>query len=92
MSEKKTPDGKNNNAALKQEPAVKTNPRNDDKTEKKPLVQSKYSAAELAANAWKIFSKPPEVVAAALKMAGKATATLDEAKEIVGKFLKREVK
>ena len=53
---------------------------------------SKYEAAELAANARRVFGKPPEVVSAALKAAGKTAATLDEAKETVSKFLQREVK
>ena len=53
---------------------------------------STYSVEELAENARSIFGKPPEVVTTALKMAGKKTATLDDAKEIVKKFLEKEVK
>lgn len=60
-----------------------------EKIEKKDSV---YKAAELAANARKLFGKPPEIVSAALKMAGKQTATLNEAIEIVKKFSEREVK
>ena len=58
----------------------------------KTTQASAYGAAELAANARQLFDKPPEVVKAALKTAGKDKATLDEAKETVKKFLEREVK
>ena len=54
--------------------------------------ESVYPASELAANAKKVFGTRQECVAAALKAAGKTECTVTEAKEIVGKFLKREVK
>lgn len=60
--------------------------------EQKALRESVYSASELAANAKKVFGTRQECVAAALKAAGKTECTVTEAKEIVGKFLKREVK
>ena len=60
--------------------------------EQKTLQESVYSASELAANAKKVFGTRQECVAAALKAAGKTECTVTEAKEIVGKFLKREVK
>lgn len=51
-----------------------------------------YSASEFADNAKKIFGTRQECVVAALKAAGKSECTVSEAKMIVGKFLKREVK
>lgn len=54
--------------------------------------ESVYSADELAANAKKIFGTRQECVTAALRAAGKSRCTVSEAKEIVEKFLKREVK
>ena len=51
-----------------------------------------YSAKELAANARNIFGTRQECVMAALKAAGKAEFTVSDAKEIVEKFLKKEVK
>lgn len=62
------------------------------KKEQKTLQESVYPASELAANAKKVFGTRQECVAAALKVAGKTECTVTEAKEIVGKFLKREVK
>ncbi len=51
-----------------------------------------YPTSELAANAEKIFATRPECVSAALRAAGKTECTVSEAKVIVGKFLKKEVK
>ncbi len=62
------------------------------KKEQKASQESVYPASELAANAKKVFGTRQECVAAALKAAGKAECTVTEAKEIVEKFLKREVK
>jgi len=50
-----------------------------------------YTVSEFAANARKIFKTKPECVAAALKAARKSECTISEAKEIVGRFLKKEV-
>ncbi len=58
------------------------------KTAKEPI----YSAGEFAVNARKIFGSRQECVVAALKAAGKSECTVSEAKQIVEKFLKREVK
>lgn len=60
--------------------------------EQKTLQESVYPVSELAANAKKVFETRQECVAAALKAAGKTECTVTEAKEIVEKFLKREVK
>ena len=60
------------------------------KTEQR--VPSVYSVRELAANARKIFNTRQECVVAALKVEGKTEYTVSEAKEIVEKFLKKEVK
>lgn len=62
------------------------------KKEQKAPKESVYPASELAANAKKVFGTRQECVAAALKAAGKAECTVTEAKGIVEKFLKREVK
>lgn len=62
------------------------------KKEQKAPQESIYPASELAANAKKVFGTRQECVAAALKAAGKTECTVTEAKGIVGKFLKREVK
>lgn len=63
-------------------------PKNAPKAEK----ESAYPVSELAANAKKIFGTRQECVSAALRAAGKAECTVSEAKEIVEKFLKKEVK
>lgn len=57
----------------------------------KPAKEPVYSAGEFAANAREIFGARQECVVAALKAAGKSEYTVSEAKEIVRKFLKREV-
>lgn len=57
-----------------------------------PIVrESTYSAAELA-RAHKTLGASYEIVAVALKQAGKERATFTEAKEIVNRFKTREVK
>ena len=62
--------------------------------EKKPktVKDAVYSANELAVNARKIFGTRQECVAAALRASGKTECTISEAKDIVEKFLKKEVK
>ena len=60
--------------------------------EQKTKQESTYSVNELAANAGKIFKTRQECVAAALKAVGKTECTVTEAKKIVEKFMKREVK
>lgn len=50
----------------------------------------KYTAAELAAN-HKVFGTSREIVVIALKIAGKDSATLDEARAIIEKFLSKEL-
>ena len=52
---------------------------------------SVYSAAELAEN-HKVFKTSREIVEIALRMAGKKSATLAEAKAIIEKFKNKEVK
>lgn len=51
-----------------------------------------YLAEELAGNARNIFNTRQECVSAALEAAGKEECTVAEAKEIVKKFLEKEVK
>lgn len=62
--------------------------------EPKKVVQqeSTYKVKELADNAAKLFSTRPECVTAALKAENRETFTVSEAKGIVEKFLKKEVK
>jgi hypothetical protein len=55
-------------------------------------IESEYSAAELANAARARFGVQPEVVSAALKLAGKDKATLTEAQRIVKTFKERKVK
>lgn len=59
---------------------------------KAPAVkESVYTAEELAKN-HKVFKTSYEIVAVALKKAGKDTATFAEAKKIIENFKNREVK
>lgn len=61
---------------------------------KKPKVEkeSAYPVSELAANAKKLFGTRQECAEAALRAAGKTGCTVAEAKEIIEKFLRKEVK
>lgn len=56
------------------------------------MAETKYSVADFAKQAKHLFGTTPEVVTVALRAAGKATATIDEAKETVKEFLEKEVK
>ena len=56
-----------------------------------PVNASVYTAEELAEN-HKVFNTSREIVAVALRMAGKKTATFQEAKSIIDKFKNKEVK
>ncbi len=58
----------------------------------KALTEAVYSVKEFAANARNLFGTRHECVTAALKAAGKSECTTAEAREIVERFLKREVK
>lgn len=62
------------------------------KKEQAAVQKAVYSVSELAVHAEKLFAAKQEVVKAALKAAGKLEYTVYEAKEIVEKFKKREVK
>ncbi len=59
---------------------------------KPPAKEVKYKAEELAAAAENLFEVMPECVIAAFTVAGKTEATKEEAKQIVEKYLKKEVK
>lgn len=52
---------------------------------------SVYSAEELAENHM-VFNTSYEIVAVALRQAGKESATVEEAKQIIEKFKNKEVK
>lgn len=59
---------------------------------KAPVVkESVYSAEYLIAN-FKAFNTSPEVVAVALRLAGKKQATFAEARKIIETFKNKEVK
>lgn len=51
-----------------------------------------YTAAELITAAPEKFGVSPDVATAALRMAGKKTATVEEARTIITEFANREVK
>lgn len=53
--------------------------------------ESVYTAEELASNHW-VFNTSYEIVAVALRQAGKESATVEEAKQIIEKFKNKEVK
>lgn len=73
--------------APKAEPVVEEAP----KPEVKAPVESVYSAAELANN-HKVFKTSREIVSVALRLAGKESATLTEATNIIENFKNKEVK
>ncbi len=56
------------------------------------VQDSVYQISELAANAGKLFGTRQECVTAALENAGKQEYSIAEAKKIVDKFLKKEVR
>jgi len=70
--------------------AVETEPAEQVQAPVAP-VESVYTAEELASN-HKIFHTSHEIVVIALRLAGKKTATLTEAKSIIEKFKNKEVK
>lgn len=51
-----------------------------------------YSAAELTQAAGKVFGQSPDIVSAALRVAGVKSATITEAQKIVKEFANKEVK
>lgn len=55
------------------------------------IVESVYTAEELA-KAHKVFNTSYEIVATALKLAGKEKASVEEAKAIIETFKTKEVK
>ena len=76
--------------ATNNKPAVTESPTKEPKAKAKP-VESVYKAEELA-KAHKTFGASYAIVATALQIAGKDRATVSEAKEIIEKFKKQEVK
>ena len=60
--------------------------------EPKAPAESAYTIEELADGAGNIFKVQRECVVAALKVAGVTTCTVSKAKELVGAFMKKEVK
>lgn len=68
-------------------------PSTEGKQTTQPTIQNQgtYTAAELAANA-RVIGSTPDIVTAALRMAKVTECTIDEARRIVEKFSKKEVK
>lgn len=56
------------------------------------MEEAKYESTELAKNAKQLFETTPEVATVALRLAGKETATKEEAADIIRAFLSKEVK
>ncbi len=56
------------------------------------VQESVYQISELAGNAGKLFGTRQECVIVALETAGKQEYSIAEAKKIVDKFLKKEVR
>lgn len=62
-------------------------------SEKEQKIQeSVYTVDELTANAGRLFGYKPECVSAALRAAGRTGCTVFEAREIVNRFMKKEVR
>lgn len=59
---------------------------------KKKGEPPQYTAGELVAASEKALGVPQECAAAAFKIAGKTHMSLDEAKAVVGRFMKQEVR
>lgn len=57
-------------------------------------AEAEYTAAEFAGNAERLFGKraTADLVTAAFRVERKETATLSEAKDIVARFMDKEVK
>lgn len=64
---------------------------NKEKATAPEAVEEVYTLAELAAAAESAFGTQPEVVVAAMKGAGKDSATKAEAEGLVKNFLNKEV-
>ncbi len=62
------------------------------KKTKPAMSEPVYPVSGFAGSARSLFGTRPECVVAALKAAGKQEYTMTEAKEIVKKFLKKEVR
>ena len=61
------------------------------KEEESHMAEAAYPISELAAKARPLFGTTPEIVTTALKVAGKESASLEEAQKIVRAFLDKEV-
>lgn len=72
-------------------PVTEAKPEATKEKKHEAKIESVYTAKELA-QAYKIFDTSYEIVATALKMAGKEAATVKEAKDIIEKFKTKEVK
>lgn len=81
------------NKAKIQDPAVVEEPVVVEAPVVEPVKapESIYTAADLAAN-HRAFKAPREIVVVALRLAGKETATFEEAKTIIENFKNKEVK
>lgn len=55
------------------------------------MEEVKYSIADFAGQSRKMFDAAPEAVTVALRLGGKDSYTIDEAKAVVKEFLETEV-
>ena len=69
----------------------KTTKRDTEKA-KAPAASPEYTAAELADAAEKVFGVSPDIVTAALHVAGIKHTTIEAAATIIKKFATKEVK
>ena len=78
--------------ATNNKPAVTETPTKEPKAAAKPKPAESIYSAEQLAKAHGTFGTSYAIVATALQIAGKDQATVSEAKEIIEKFKKQEVK
>lgn len=81
-----------NNKSTVTEVQAKEAPAREIKAPDKPKQAESVYTAEQLAKAHNTFGTSYAIVATALQIAGKDTATVSEAKEIIEKFKKQEVK
>ena len=74
------------------EPLAATEAPSGNKPKIGPIRAPEYSASELVYAARDRFGAPPEVVGAALKVAGVEKTTIEKAERIIKAFLERAVK
>ena len=81
-----------NDAADNAQKLNNTQPKGNKAPKLAPDAVYDVSAYTQGVTSWELFNFAPELVATALKLAGKEKCTLTEAKAIVKEFAEREVK